>query len=303
MNNAFLFPGQGAQKPKMAKEFYDLYESARGVFQEADEILSMNLSKVIFQGDENDLRRTDICQPAIFVTSMAILSVIRNQFPDLLPSMCGGLSLGEFSALAASGKITFQDLLPIVAARGRYMHEATEKVSTTMVAVIGLEEQEIRDAGYLVSNINSPSQVVIGLMCSELEKAKEELKNRGAKRVIPLDVAGAFHTPYMEKAKEKLSFMLANMELKDTAVELVMNVVGHFVYDHDEIRELLIKQVSSTTRWQDCIVTMDDRSPTCYYEIGPSQLAAMNKKIGVSAPTVVIEHVKDLEAIHESVNV
>lgn len=300
-NDAFIFPGQGAQKPKMGKEFFDLYECARNVFLEADEILSFNLSKLIFEGSSDDLRPTDVCQVALFVTSMAIHTVIEHEFPDLVPTMCAGLSLGEYSALCASQKGSFQTVLPIVAARGKFMNEDALRIKTTMAAVLGLDEEIIENCGYHVANLNCPGQVVIAGTIEEIEKAKTELKEKGAKRVIELSVAGAFHSPYMEKAKEKLTFFLSNLELVDSEIELAMNAVGHFVYDLDEIRSLLVEQVVKPTLWQDCIVTIDDRAPTCYYEIGPSQLAAMNKKIGVKSPTIGIETVKDLEEIHESV--
>lgn len=299
-NYAFIFPGQGAQVPKMGLDFYEKYAVAREIFDEADEILKMHLKKVIFNGDAKELMLTKNSQPAIYVTSMAIFRVIEKEFPDLKASMTGGLSLGEYSALVAAQKASFEDVLKLVCSRGLFMHEASINYPGGMAAVIGLDEQSVTKAGYTVANVNCPGQVVISGTSAEIEKALVELKTAGARRVIQLDVSGAFHSPLMNDARELMKPLIFETEIRKSDVELVMNVIGSFVSDPDEIKGYLIDQVSSKTRWLDCINAMEERGVECYFEMGPAQLKGMNKKIGVKAETVSIQEVKDLEYIYET---
>lgn len=297
---AYIFPGQGAQVPKMGYDFYQMYSIAREVFQEADDILSFRLTRLIFQGDQRELTETKNSQPAIYVTSYAILKVLEKEFPDLIPSMCGGLSLGEYTALAAAKKVTFADGLKLVAARGAYMQEACEIEAGAMAAVFGLDEEEIKKEGFWVANLNCPGQIVIAGTKREMERAAEVLKEKGAKRIIPLEVSGAFHTPLMNSAKDKMMPLIQEANFQKSAISLVMNVVGRFVVDSGEMRELLIEQIAAPTRWMDCVKAMSDAS--VFYEIGPSQLSSMNRKIGVAAPTIKIEKVEDLENVHETIS-
>lgn len=296
---AYIFPGQGAQVPKMGYDFYRMYSIAKEVFQEADDILSFALTRLIFQGDLRELTETKNSQPAIYVASYAILRVLEKEFPDLLPSVCGGLSLGEYTALTAARKISFEEGLKLVAARGAYMQEACQQEAGSMAAVMGLSEDEIKKAGFWVANLNCPGQVVIAGTTGEMERAKEVLKEKGAKRIIPLEVSGAFHTPLMLGAKEKMRPLIAAASIQKSDIEIAMNVVGRLVSDPEEMRELLIEQITSPTRWMDCVNAMS--SVSCFYEIGPSQLTGMNRKIGVSAPTIKIEKVEDLENVHETI--
>lgn len=298
--NAFIFPGQGAQTPKMGLDFFESYAQAREIFEAADEILKRHLSKVIFGDNAEELTLTKNSQPAIYVTSMAILSVLQKEFPDLKPAMSGGLSLGEYSALAASQIASFEDVLKLVAARGEFMHQASINNPGTMAAVIGLEEKAVTEAGYFVANVNCPGQVVIAGTIDEIERATTELKEAGARRVIKLDVSGAFHSKLMDEAKENMRPLIEATEFKDSPIELVMNVTGSFCKEPSQIKENLIAQVSHMTRWLDCVQEMEEHGVTCYYEMGPAQLGGMNKKIGVKAQTVSIQTVKDLEKVYES---
>lgn len=297
---AFIFPGQGAQFPKMGLDFYEAYPEAREVFDQADDLLNRHLSKLIFDGAESELTLTKNSQPAIFVTSMAILNVVKKEFPELGCEMSGGLSLGEYSALVASGKASFEDVLKLVEARGAFMHEASQNHPGTMAAVIGLDEEKVTNAGYYVANVNCPGQVVIAGTFDGIDQAMTELKEAGARRVIRLDVSGAFHSSLMDEAKENMRPLIEETKIVESEVELVMNVTGSFVYEPKEIKENLIAQVSHMTRWLDCVTAMEKRETECYYEMGPAQLGGMNKKIGVNARTVAIQNIKDLESIYET---
>ena len=299
--NAFIFPGQGAQTLKMGLDFFESFPEAREIFESADEILKRHLSKLIFGGDPQELTLTKNSQPAIYVTSMAILRVLQKQFSDLKPSVTGGLSLGEYSALAASEKASYEDVLKLVAARGEFMHQAAKNHPGTMAAVIGLEEKTVTQAGFFVANVNCPGQVVIAGEVQEIEKAMVELKEIGARRVIKLDVSGAFHSKLMDEAKENMRPLIEETQIRPTDIRLVMNVTGTFCDEPRQIKENLVAQVSHMTRWLDCVNEMENCGIDFYFEMGPAQLGGMNKKIGVKAQTVSIQTVRDLEKVYESI--
>lgn len=292
-----MFPGQGAQYPAMGKDFYHAHLSAKEVFQEADDLLSMPLSKLIFQGSVKELALTKNSQIAIFVTSIAILRVLQMEFPDLTPHMCGGLSLGEYTALVASKKANFAEIVKVVFARGCAMQEACELQKGSMLIILGLSEESIKSAGYFVANANAPGQIVIGGSIEAMEKAEKDLKERGARRVLRLDVSGAFHTPLMKSAEVIMIPIIKSAIINESSIRFVMNVVGDFVSHPDQIRELLIEQITKTTRWEKCVERMEKEEPELYIEVGPSQVAGINRKIGVRAPTVSIEKIEDLEDV------
>ncbi len=288
---AFIFPGQGAQYIGMGKDFYDAYPIVRETFEEASKILSFDFTRLILEGPESELILTKNSQPAIFIVSVAILRVIEQHYPHLQPSICAGLSLGEYTALYASGRISFADALQIVAARGKYMQEACQEQPSTMRVVLGLDPQIV--AAHLpenvwIANLNCPGQVVIAGLTSAMPQAEEMFKAQGAKRVLPLDVSGAFHTPLMRSAQEKLKSSLLSVNLNESTIQFVMNVPGDFVDSISQIREHLIAQVASPTQWEKGIRLLDDVD--LYIEIGPGKtLSGMNKKIGVKGQTLNIE--------------
>jgi [acyl-carrier-protein] S-malonyltransferase len=285
----------------MGRDFYETFLEAKEVFEEADEILSFFLSKLIFSGSESDLKQTHRSQPAIFVVSAAILRVIQKQMPEIVPSMCGGLSLGEYSALLASEKISFQECLQLVQRRGTYMQQAAEKRRGAMAAVLGLSEEKIQEAGYWIANINCPGQIVIAGPEEEIAKSLIELKELGARRVIQLEVSGAFHSDLMEPARKELAPYIQQAALQASDTDLVMNVVGDFVEDIEEIKKNIIAQVTMPTRWIDCVLAMNSREPECFIEIGPMQLTPMQKKIGIACPSLKVEKVEDLEKMYEEI--
>ncbi len=305
-NTAFLFPGQGDQYVGMGKDFYDEFPIARETFEEADAILGTKLSSIIFEGPEVTLTETKNSQAAIYVTSIAVLRVLQKQFPMLKPDVCAGLSLGEYSALTATGKVSFAEGLPLVRARGQWMNDACEKTKGTMAAIIGLDgavvEKMVKELNLpndlWVANFNSPGQVVISGTVEGIAKGIEAAKARGAKRAIQLQVHGAFHSWLMRAAEERLLDKIDSTCFVETRVDLVMNVVGDYVQGLAEIRRNLIKQVTSSVRWEQGVQAMQARGVTLFVEMGcGATLAGLNKRIGVSAPTVSIAKVKDLDRL------
>lgn len=303
MRRAFIFPGQGAQYVGMGRDFYDAFLVAKETFQEADDRLGMNLSKIIFEGPEDLLTQTQNSQVAIFVTSMAILRVIQQQLPHFKPEVCAGLSLGEYTALSASGRLGFADTLLLVKERARLMNEACETTAGTMAAVLGLDAEGIEKAvqgidGVWVANYNAPGQTVISGTKAGIEKAALILKEKGAKRVIPLTVHGAFHSGLMKKAQEGLAPFVEKAALQESPVEFVMNVPGRFVKNLEEIRRHLICQVTQSVRWEQGIEAMKESQVEFFLEIGCGKtLTGLNKKMGITAMSSV-EKVTDLEIAH-----
>jgi [acyl-carrier-protein] S-malonyltransferase len=302
---AYLFPGQGAQYPGMGKDFAASFREAREIFEEADEILSEHLSRIIFEGPEDLLTETRYSQTGIFVTSAAILRTLATQFPELKPSVCSGLSLGEYTALYASGRLEFQAALQLIGERARLMNEACERTSGAMAAVLGLEASEIEKAlqgcdGVWIANFNCPGQIVISGTKAGIEKACSALKGAGAKRVVPLSVHGAFHSGLMQSAQEGLAPLIAAAPIAESAVGFVMNVPGDFVHSTEEIRRNLTKQVTHSVRWEQGIRSM--AGIELFLEIGCGKtLAGLNKKIGVAAVSLSIEKIEDLDKIGEAV--
>ena len=308
--NVFLFPGQGAQYVGMGKSFYDIFTEAKHTFQEADDLLKENLSKLILEGPEEDLIQTRNSQLGIFVMSIALLRTVNNLFPNLKPSVASGLSLGEYSALVAAGKIDFQQALFLVRDRGNFMNEACLEKPGTMSAVLGLnndqvdkviQELNLKDELW-VANYNSPGQVVISGTVSGVEKGSVALKAAGARRVMGLQVFGAFHSGLMQSAEEKLEHSLNNISFKNSPTSIVMNVPGDYVTDISLIPNFLKKQVTHSVRWQQGIEAIEKTAPTLYVEIGCGKvLSGLNKKIGVKCDTISIEHADDLSLLEQRI--
>jgi [acyl-carrier-protein] S-malonyltransferase len=293
----FIFPGQGAQTVGMAKDFYDSFSVAKETVDEASDILNLNLCRLLFEGPEEELVLTKNSQPAIFVASFAILRCLQERFPEWEPWAAAGLSLGEYTALCAAKRLSFAEGLKLVAARGLAMHEACLENPGKMKVVLGLDPDVVEKAlpeNVWIANLNCPGQVVIA--GKDLDSVDEILKAKGAKRVLPLDVSGAFHTPLMRSAQEKLRPLIESAPLQKSDIHLVMNVPGDVV--EDNIKEQLILQVASPTRWEKGIRKLDEMGADLFVEIGPgTTLCGMNRKIGVRAKTVGVEKVSDLERL------
>jgi [acyl-carrier-protein] S-malonyltransferase len=298
-NLALLFPGQGAQYIGMGKDFADSFLVARETFQEADDILKEHLSRIVFEGPETELVKTKNSQLGIFVTSAAILRCL----PELKPRMCAGLSLGEYTALWASGRLSFKDTLLLVQQRAIFMNEACEETKGTMAAVLGLNATAIDEAladsrDVWVANYNCPGQTVISGTKDGVEAAAVVLKQAGAKRVIPLSVHGAFHSGLMKRAQDNLTPFIARAPMVDSGIDFVMNASGAFAFSVDEIRKLLTDQVTHSVRWEQGILAAEKKKIDLYIEIGCGKtLAGLNKKIGVSAQTLSVEKVADIDEV------
>lgn len=306
---AFLFPGQGAQYPGMGKDFFDQFAVAKETFQEADDLLHFSLSKLIFSGSLEELTLTKNAQPAIFVESLALLRVLKKEMSALDPQATAGLSLGEYSALTAAGKLTFKEALLLVQKRAELMHSACEKNKGTMAAVLGMEAEIVEKLllplakdQVFPANFNTPGQVVISGSVPGVEKASLLLKEKGAKKVIPLKVHGAFHSDLMEEARISLAPEIEKTAFLESPIKVAMNVPGDFVQDIKKMKEFLIAQLVSPVRWQKCVEALDRSGIDLFIEIGPGKtLSAMNRKIQPKGSTLSLEKVSDLELIHQEV--
>lgn len=300
-----MFPGQGAQYVGMGRDFFDSFACAREIFEEADDILKQKLSALIFNGTENELALTQNSQLSIYIVSAAILKVIQQEVTGT-PLLCLGLSLGEYSALLAANYFTFSEGLQLVQKRGEGMHHSCIKNPGGMAAVLGLDSSiveqivaELTQDEVWSANFNSPGQVVIAGSLEGIEIATNALKAKGAKRVIPLQVEGAFHTPYMEEAKQSLALEIAKVNWQNPTNSVVMNVSGTFAKDLEAVKQNLILQVVSPVRWEKSIMEASNHCEI-FVEIGCGKtLTGLNKKIsanmGKILETYSIEKVEDLK--------
>lgn len=305
---AFVFPGQGAQYPGMAKDFVQFYPTARQTFEEADDLLNEKLSAIIFEGPESVLTQTKNSQLGIFVVSMALLRVLQEKFPEIQPNVCAGLSLGEYTALCASGRLSFSDTLFLVKHRGQYMNDACEQHSGKMAVVLGLEGPQVESLVQEVNmpndlwaaNFNCPGQTVISGTLKGIEAATALAKTKGAKRVLPLQVHGAFHSGLMSSAELRLKTHIDASEIKNSSIDFVMNVPGDYVQEKDLIKQFLIKQVTNPVRWEQSVRQMDSKGVDCFIEIGPGKtLAGFQKRIGTVGVSLSLEKVEDLKTLEQ----
>jgi len=304
----FLFPGQGAQYPGMGKDFYDAFPLFRQIFEEADDYLGRKFSDLIFEGPSEELTLTKNSQIAIYIVGVALYRLLEEQFPSLKPHTCAGLSLGEYTALTAAKKISFKDGLGLVKVRSEAMQKACEKTQGSMQVVLALSEADIQSVidqfnpphPIWIANLNCPGQVVIAGSIEALALVAEPLKQKGAKRVLPLDVSGAFHSGLMKPAQEELAAKIAQVPFHDSSIEVVMNVPGDYVRKAAAIRQMLIDQLVCPVRWEKGILNMAAQPLDAYIEMGPGKtLSGMNKRIGIKEPTYSLEKVADLEMLRE----
>lgn len=303
---AFLFPGQGAQYPGMGRDFFEQFSVARRIFEEAEDLLSIPIQSIIFEGPKEHLTRTEFSQLGIFIVSSAILKVLQSEFSDIIPHTCAGLSLGEYSALFASNRLSFPETLLLVQKRGQFMSEACETEQGTMSAVVGIDAKVLeetvnklqKDHSIWVANYNTPGQTVISGTKDAVEFMTPILKEKGAKLVVPLQVHGAFHSGLMLPAQKKLSSYVKAAPIKESNIHFVMNVTGKYEEEVSQVKRNLISQVTSSVRWQQSIESMKKEQMTHYFEIGcGATLTGMNRKMGLKAQTLTIETVKDLKLI------
>jgi [acyl-carrier-protein] S-malonyltransferase len=302
---AYIFPGQGAQYPGMAKDFVDNFSAARLTFEEADDLLRFRLSEIVLNGPEQTLKETKNSQLGIYVTSMAIFRVVQ-ELHGFQPYVCAGLSLGEYTALTAGGWLSFMKTLPLVQHRGQFMNDACESTEGTMVVVMGLENaivEKIVDEVNLphdlwIANYNCPGQIVLSGTLFGINAATEVAKKYQAKRVLPLQVYGAFHSGLMKSAQDKLTPYIQETHFDQGTSTLVMNVPGDFVSDLSQLKTNLIQQVTHSVRWEQGVQAMMRENIDLFIEFGPgTTLSGMNKRIGVTAPTLSIEKIADLDRL------
>jgi [acyl-carrier-protein] S-malonyltransferase len=303
MSIAYIFPGQGSQYVGMGKDLIEHSEFASDMFRMADEILSVPLSKICFEGPEEELKQTKNTQPAIFVHSVALAKLLDT---DEQAVMTAGHSLGEYSALVFAGAMSFEEALRIVRLRGELMQKAGEDNPGTMAAVVGLESVVLEDvcreasaAGIVqCANFNSPGQIVISGSIAGVRKAMELAKAKGAKLVKELVVSGAFHSPLMQSAKDKLRDALTNAVINDAAIPVYANVTAKPVRKASEIRHLLEQQVTSAVRWDDSIRAMSADGATSFVEIGPGKvLQGLVKRIVPTADVKGFDKFADLQNV------
>ena len=277
---AYVFPGQGSQSPGMGK---DLYDANKDLFDQANSLLGFGLSEIMFEGTMEDLTKTKVTQPAVFLHSVAKALSLGSDFN---PAMVAGHSLGEFSALVASGSLSFEDGIKLVYQRALGMQKACEAQSSTMAAIIGLDDVIVENickkiAGIVVpANYNTPGQLVISGTTDSIEKACEACKEAGAKRAIILPVNGAFHSPLMSSAEEQLGDALDSVNFNVPRCPIYQNVVAIAVKEPDEIRANLKAQLTGSVKWNQTVKAMIKDGAKIFYEVGPERaLQGMVKKI------------------------
>ncbi len=289
---AYVFPGQGAQYPGMGKEIWENSDLARELFDKSNKILGFSITDIMFEGSAEDLKQTKVTQPAIFLHSV----LLANSLKDFQPDMVAGHSLGEFSALVATGALTFEDGLTLVSKRAMAMQKACEKEPSTMAAIVGLDDEIVEevcnsiDDVVVAANYNCPGQLVISGTMSGVEKACELLAQKGAKRTLKLPVGGAFHSPLMEPAREELAAAIESASFSVPVCPVYQNVNALPVTDPAEIKKNLIAQLTAPVRWTQTVRNMIAGGATSFTEIGPGKvLQGLVKKIDPTMETAGME--------------
>lgn len=308
MSRAFVFPGQGSQAVGMGKELADAFPAAKEVLQEVDDALSQNLSKLMFEGPEDELTLTENAQPALMAVSMAAMAVLKSEGGVELPnvaSFVAGHSLGEYSALAASGAFTLSDTARLLKTRGQAMQQAVPVGEGAMAALLGLDldaakevvSEAAGDDVLATANDNAPGQVVISGARAAVERSVDIAKEKGAKRAMLLQVSAPFHCPMMAPAADVMADALAEVEIKPPSVPLIANVTAGPVEDPTEIRRLLVEQVTGMVRWRECCMTMRGKGVDQLIEVGSGKvLAGLAKRIDRDLGAMNVGSPADVEA-------
>jgi [acyl-carrier-protein] S-malonyltransferase len=309
MKTAFIFPGQGSQTVGMCADFVQAYPAAAAVFERASRIVGYDLKKFCLEGPADQLNSTTISQPAIFVASAAILEVLRNepQTKHIKPDVTAGLSLGEYTALYAAGLISFDDALILVQKRGQAMQAASDATNGSMVSIIGLDEQKVRELiaeaaqGELLTpaNFNCPGQIVISGEKSACNRALALAEKFGAAKAVPLAVAGAFHTSFMASAVDASAQVLNKIKIADPSqIKVIANLDARYYSSADQIRAGLKRQLTSPVLWQKCMEKLIADGIETFYEIGPGRvLTGLMKRINRKANIINISTVDALKDI------
>ncbi|MCF6137072.1 ACP S-malonyltransferase [Pseudalkalibacillus berkeleyi] len=304
---AFLFPGQGSQQVGMGQDLANENERSEAVFKIADQRLDYDLSDIIKNGPEETLKRTENTQPALLTTSIAILRALEQY--DIKPDYTAGHSLGEYTALVASGALSFEDGVYAVRKRGMFMEEAVPAGKGAMAAILGMDSDtlqsitdQVTEQGNSVqlANLNCPGQIVISGTKKGVEQASEIAKEQGAKRIIPLQVSGPFHSELMKPAADKMSEVLDELTITDANIPVIANVSAKAVTEATEIKTRLIEQIYSPVRWEETVQYLLDEGVDTFVEIGPGKvLSGLVKKVHRRATTIAISDSESLEAAVE----
>jgi [acyl-carrier-protein] S-malonyltransferase len=292
MKHAYVFPGQGSQFPGMGKEYFENSAFAKKLFEQANEVLGFRISDIMFNGSEEDLKQTNVTQPAVFLHSIIAYRSIESAAPD----MVAGHSLGEFSALVANGTLSFDDALTLVAVRAKAMQKACELTPSTMAAVLGLADEKVemicaqvqQESGEIVvpANYNCPGQLVISGSLKGIDIACQQLKAAGAKRALVLPVGGAFHSPLMAPAKEELRAAIEATKFHTPTCAVYQNVVAKAVMDKEEIQQNLVDQLTGAVRWTQSVQSMIADGASKFTEAGPGKvLQGLVQKINKEVET------------------
>ena len=300
---AFVFPGQGAQTVGMGKDAFEGVAASRRVFEQADASLGFSLTKTIFDGPEEDLKKTANTQPALLTTSIAYYEAFRSK--GIQPDFVAGHSLGEYSALVVAGVLSFEDAVRTVRLRGQYMEEAVPGGLGAMAAVLGAERGALAELCNTIStevgtvelaNVNCPGQIVVSGSKEGVTAVVERGKEAGAKRVIPLEVSGPFHSSLMKPASDKLAVTLASLSMQEAQVPVVANVTAQPVTDASQIRKLLTEQVYSPVLWEDSVAWLVEQGVDTFIEIGSGTvLAGLIKKIDKNVRVISINSLEAME--------
>ncbi|GGJ92424.1 malonyl CoA-acyl carrier protein transacylase [Lentibacillus kapialis] len=293
---AFLFPGQGSQAVGMAKAFYDEYAEIRELFEQADDLLGEKLTRLMFEGPKEELTETENAQPALLLAGIAVQKLFIKE--NIQPIMAAGHSLGEYSALVAAGSLSFEEALPLVSKRGKLMEEAFPKGQGSMAAVLGMSQDYIEqtleslhdDHVVDIANLNCPGQIVISGSKEGIDAAKDHLKEKGAKRVLPLNVSGPFHSRLMKPANEQFATELEHITFSDTDIPVYANVTAEPVTDKDSVKDLLIRQLYSPVRFEESIHNMMNDGVDVFVELGTGKvLSGLVRKIDRKTKTFAVQ--------------